>query len=58
MSVILYVIKFCSKFLFDFYGLGNIDLQNNYVIELIKCKVFNFKFWNLAGLKSKIFKSD
>ena len=29
----LYVIKFCSKFLLDFY---NVDLQNNYAIELMK----------------------
>ena len=34
MSVIFYVIKFCSKFIPEFYGLDNVDLQNNYAIEL------------------------
>ena len=36
MSETLYVIKFCSKFLLDFY----VDLQNNYAIELMKWVVF------------------
>ena len=40
MSEILYVIKFCSKFLLDFYGYDNVDLQNNYAIELMKWVVF------------------
>ena len=32
MSVILYLIKVCSKFFPDFYSLENVDLQNNYAI--------------------------
>ena len=32
MSVIFYLMKFCSKFLPDFQGLDNVDLQNNYAI--------------------------
>ena len=40
MSVILYAIKFCSKFLPDFYGLDDVDLQYNYEIELMKWVVF------------------
>ena len=40
MSVILYVIKFCSKFLPDFYSLDNVDLQNKNVIELMEWVVY------------------
>ena len=40
MLVILYVIKFCSKFLPDSHGLDNVDLQNNYAIEIMKWVVF------------------
>ena len=30
----------CSKFLPDFYGLDNADLQNNYAIEVMKWVIF------------------
>ena len=36
MTVILYVIKVCSKFFSAYYGLDNVDLQNNYAIEIMK----------------------
>ena len=44
MSVILDVIKFCLKFLPNFYGLGNVDLQNNHAIELMRWVVFEVMF--------------
>ena len=34
------VIRCFSNFLRDFYGLGNVDLQNNFAIELMKWFVF------------------
>ena len=34
--VILHMIKFCSIFLLEFYGLDNVDLQSNYAIERMK----------------------
>ena len=40
MTVILYVIKVCSKFFSAYYGLDNVDLQNNYAIEIMKWVVF------------------
>ena len=33
---VLDVIKFCSKFLPNFGGFDNVDLENNYAIEHVK----------------------
>ena len=40
MTVILYVIKVCSKLFLAYCGLDNVDLQNNYAIEIMKWVVF------------------
>ena len=42
MSVILYGDKMSKTFLHHFYSLENMDLQNNYAIELVKWFVLFF----------------